>query len=337
MIGGGGRALVTACLAALALGCALERRPDFCREDGDCVDGRVCTAGHCRAPSEEGLDAAFPEAATGRDAVEIDSPARDAATAPDVATAPDIAPAPDATASPDRAAATDGPCPAGTLGCRAMCAPLEGACVAILRNIGEVCPPGADRFCSAAPDRFACPLARKKHVPANNPLDLRARCEPEFARLKAEVCGLHNATGTTVHLAVHSYQSDGALGTAVGVRDEPCCPAGGLLCHGTCQPLEGICLVDVLSHVPECTLESMRFCTALPDRPDCNLVMRKVRVPSNDIDRLPALCASKFPALKAEVCALWPTPGARVGLTVHNYKPDGSYNDSRTLAVENCP
>jgi hypothetical protein len=117
-----------------------------------------------------------------------------------------------------------------------------------------------------------------------------------------------------------------------------CTTAGSIECHSMCVPLEGICLVDLLDMGGgECTLEAYKFCSQLPDRPDCSRIMRKFHVPSNDPSQLVLLCQSKFPQLKADVCALGPFSGMRVGLTVHYYKPDGSFGGNPAVAVERCP
>jgi hypothetical protein len=117
-----------------------------------------------------------------------------------------------------------------------------------------------------------------------------------------------------------------------------CTTPGSIECHSMCVPLEGICLVDILDiGGADCTLESFKFCSQLPDRPDCSRIMRKVHVPSNDPTQLLLLCESKFAQLKAEVCALGPYSGERVGLTVHTYKPDGSFLANPTARVERCP
>ncbi|HXU83623.1 MAG TPA: hypothetical protein VN914_19655 [Polyangia bacterium] len=135
-------------------------------------------------------------------------------------------------------------------------------------------------------------------------------------------------------------QTDGGL-AAVCTSNKcvvGCTASGTIECHSMCVPLEGVCLVDLLDlGGSECTLESYKFCSQLPDRPDCGRIMRKVHVPSNDPSQLLALCQSKFAQLKAEVCALGPYSGMRVGLAAHYYKPDGSFAGNPILGVEHCP
>jgi hypothetical protein len=119
----------------------------------------------------------------------------------------------------------------------------------------------------------------------------------------------------------------------------PPCPKDTIECHDTCQAVGGICLVDILDvpTVPPCSLEQFRLCSALPDRPDCTAILRKVRVASNDLDQIDTACAAHFPVLKAQVCSLGPYQGMRVGLTMHVYDADGAFADSRTARVEYCP
>jgi len=135
-------------------------------------------------------------------------------------------------------------------------------------------------------------------------------------------------------------QTDGGF-TAVCTSNKceaRCTTSGSIECHSMCVPLEGICLVDVLDMSGgDCTLESYKFCSQLPDRPDCGRIMRKVHAPSNDPNQLVLLCESRFSQLKAEVCALGPYSGMRVGMTVHYYKPDGSFAGNPVVRVERCP